>query len=71
MWKTDTDLTPSYRWNALKEQLNAESAKLEDLADLRQFYRDLEELKEWIEEKVPVACDESYKDPSNIQAGSK
>uniref|UniRef100_H0W5L2 Spectrin alpha chain, erythrocytic 1 n=1 Tax=Cavia porcellus TaxID=10141 RepID=H0W5L2_CAVPO len=55
------------RWNALKEQLNAESAKLEDLADLRQFYRDLEELKEWIEEKVPVACDESYKDPSNIQ----
>uniref|UniRef100_A0A8C2VW96 Spectrin alpha chain, erythrocytic 1 n=1 Tax=Chinchilla lanigera TaxID=34839 RepID=A0A8C2VW96_CHILA len=55
------------RWNALKELLDAEWAKLGNLADLKQLYRDLEELKEWIEEKLPTACDESYKDPSNIQ----
>ncbi|KAM5236514.1 spectrin alpha chain, erythrocytic 1 [Ctenodactylus gundi] len=55
------------RWNALKEQLIAEQTKLGNLADLKQFYRDLEELEEWIEEMLPIACDESYKDPTNIQ----
>lgn len=56
------------RWRALKVQLAAERTKLGDCADLKQFYRDLEELKEWISEKLPTACDESYKDPTNIQA---
>ncbi|XP_004640065.1 spectrin alpha chain, erythrocytic 1 [Octodon degus] len=55
------------RWNALKELLNAEWEKLGNLADLKQFLRDAEELREWIEEKLPTALDESYKDPSNIQ----
>lgn len=55
------------RWRALKVQLAAERTKLGDCADLKQFYRDLEELKEWISEKLPTACDESYKDPTNIQ----
>ncbi|XP_054977169.1 spectrin alpha chain, erythrocytic 1 [Sorex araneus] len=56
------------RWRALKAQLATERTKLGDCADLKQFYRDLEELKEWISEKLPTACDESYKDPTNIQA---
>nr|XP_051714443.1 spectrin alpha chain, erythrocytic 1 [Oryctolagus cuniculus] len=55
------------RWKALKDQLIAERTKLGDYADLKQFYHDLEELKEWISEMLPIACDESYKDPTNIQ----
>ncbi|XP_074246098.1 spectrin alpha chain, erythrocytic 1 isoform X2 [Saimiri boliviensis] len=55
------------RWKALKAQLIAERTKLGDYADLKQFYRDLEELEAWISEMLPTACDESYKDPINIQ----
>ncbi|XP_012885962.1 PREDICTED: spectrin alpha chain, erythrocytic 1 [Dipodomys ordii] len=55
------------RWNALKEQLIVERTKLGDQADLKQFYHDLEELEEWISEMLPTACDESYKDTTNIQ----
>ncbi|XP_045402991.1 spectrin alpha chain, erythrocytic 1 [Lemur catta] len=55
------------RWRALKAQLISERKKLGDYADLKQFYRDLEELEEWISEMLPMACDESYKDPTNIQ----
>ncbi|XP_058556237.1 spectrin alpha chain, erythrocytic 1 isoform X2 [Neofelis nebulosa] len=55
------------RWKALKELLVAEQTKLGDYADLKQFYRDLEDLEEWIGEMLPTACDESYKDPTNIQ----
>lgn len=63
--------SPSFRWKALKAQLIAEQTKLEYYADLKQFYRDLEDLEEWISEMLPTACDESYKDPTNIQASSK
>lgn len=55
------------RWKDLKTQLLAELGKLGDYADLKQFYRDLEDLEEWISEMLPIACDESYKDPTNIQ----
>uniref|UniRef100_A0A8D0XTC0 Spectrin alpha chain, erythrocytic 1 n=1 Tax=Sus scrofa TaxID=9823 RepID=A0A8D0XTC0_PIG len=55
------------RWKALKAQLIAERTKLGDSADLKQFYRDLEDLNEWISEMLPTACDESYKDTTNIQ----
>lgn len=67
----DDDLSSSFRWKALKEQLLGELGKLGDYAALKQFYRDLEELEEWINEMLPIACDESYKDPTNIQASSK
>ncbi|XP_058516471.1 spectrin alpha chain, erythrocytic 1 [Ochotona princeps] len=55
------------RWKSLKQQLMVERTKLGDYADLKQFYHNLEELKEWIGEMLPIACDESYKDPTNIQ----
>ncbi|XP_022415244.2 spectrin alpha chain, erythrocytic 1 isoform X2 [Delphinapterus leucas] len=55
------------RWKALKEQLIAERTKLGDYADLKQFYHDLKDQEEWISEMLPIACDESYKDPTNIQ----
>uniref|UniRef100_A0A452TA37 Spectrin alpha chain, erythrocytic 1 n=1 Tax=Ursus maritimus TaxID=29073 RepID=A0A452TA37_URSMA len=55
------------RWNALKQLLIDERTKLGDYADLKKFQRDLEDLEEWISEMLPIACDESYKDPTNIQ----
>ncbi|XP_044800096.2 spectrin alpha chain, erythrocytic 1 [Bubalus bubalis] len=55
------------RWRILKEQLTAERMKLGDYADLKQFYHDLKDQEEWISEMLPIACDESYKDPTNIQ----
>uniref|UniRef100_A0A8C9UTX8 Spectrin alpha chain, erythrocytic 1 n=2 Tax=Marmotini TaxID=337730 RepID=A0A8C9UTX8_SPEDA len=55
------------RWDALKALMMAEQTKLGDYADLKKFYHDLEELEEWISEMMPIACDESYKDPTNIQ----
>ncbi|XP_034523569.1 spectrin alpha chain, erythrocytic 1 [Ailuropoda melanoleuca] len=55
------------RWNALKQLLIDERTKLGDYADLKKFHRDLEDLEEWISEMLPIACDESYKDPTNIQ----
>lgn len=65
------NLTSSLRWKALKEQLLAELGKLGNYADLKQFYRDYEDIEEWIDEMLPTACDESYKDATNIQASSK
>lgn len=69
--RAENDPAPSSRWKALKAQLIAERTKLGNYADLKQFYRDLEDLEEWISEMLPTACDESYKDPTNIQASSK
>lgn len=69
--RAENDPGPSSRWKALKAQLIAERTKLGNYADLKQFYRDLEDLKEWISEMLPTACDESYKDPTNIQASSE
>ena len=45
--------------------------KLGDYSDLKQFYHDLKDQEEWISEMLPIACDESYKDPTNIQVNSK
>ena len=69
--RAESDLASSSRWKALKKLLVAEQTKLGDYADVKQFYRDLEDLEEWIGEMLPTACDESYKDPTNIQASSK
>lgn len=69
-WRAESDLAQFSRWKALKAQLIAERTKLGDSADLKQFYRDLEDLNEWISEMLPTACDESYKDTTNIQASS-
>lgn len=43
-------------------------AKLGDAQSLQQFSRDVDEMEIWISEKLQTAVDESYKDPSNIQA---
>lgn len=41
--------------------------RLEDAKKLFQFKRDADEVEVWINEKLLVASDESYKDPVNLQ----
>ena len=56
------------RWARLKEALLENRAKLGEAQSLQQFSRDVDEMEIWISEKLQMALDESYKDPSNIQA---
>lgn len=43
-------------------------SQLEESLSLQQFLRDAEETNNWISEKSKVAGDESYRDPSNLEA---
>ncbi|XP_077987102.1 spectrin alpha chain, non-erythrocytic 1-like isoform X2 [Glandiceps talaboti] len=56
------------RWGNLKEALIEKRSKLGESQTLQQFSRDADEVEAWIAEKVQMATDESYKDPSNIQS---
>jgi len=56
------------RWRKLKQALLDNRAKLGEAQSLQQFSRDVDEMEIWITEKLQTAMDESYKDPSNIQA---
>jgi len=56
------------RWHELKEALIAKRSKLGESQTLQQFSRDADEIENWIGEKLQMATDESYKDPSNIQS---
>uniref|UniRef100_A0A6Q2YQH6 Spectrin alpha chain, non-erythrocytic 1 n=1 Tax=Esox lucius TaxID=8010 RepID=A0A6Q2YQH6_ESOLU len=55
------------RRNALHERAQSRRLALEDSFHLQQFFRDSDELKSWINEKMKTATDEAYKDPSNLQ----
>lgn len=41
---------------------------MEDSRRFQYFKRDADELESWINEKLQAASDESYKDPTNLQA---
>ena len=41
---------------------------MEDSRRFQYFRRDADELESWINEKLQTASDESYKDPTNLQA---
>ena len=49
------------RRNALHERAQSRRAGLEDSFHLQQFFRDSDELKSWINEKMKTATDEAYK----------
>lgn len=49
------------RRNALHERAQTRRAALEDSFHLQQFFRDSDELKSWINEKMKTATDEAYK----------
>ena len=58
------------RWAKLKEALIDNRSKLGEAQTLQQFSRDADEMENWLQEKLQIAMDESYKDPSNIQVSS-
>ena len=49
------------RRQAIEELFHARRQKLEESRKLQQFERDADEVKAWINEKLKIACDESYK----------
>ncbi|KAK7505097.1 hypothetical protein BaRGS_00003667 [Batillaria attramentaria] len=56
------------RWAKLKDALIDNRSKLGEAQTLQQFSRDADEMENWLQEKLQIALDESYKDPSNIQS---
>ncbi|KAK7095430.1 spectrin alpha chain-like isoform X3 [Littorina saxatilis] len=56
------------RWANLKDALIDNRSKLGEAQTLQQFSRDADEMENWLQEKQQIACDESYKDPTNIQS---
>ncbi|XP_031333128.1 spectrin alpha chain isoform X3 [Photinus pyralis] len=56
------------RYDNFKADARAKREKLEDSRRYQYFRRDADELESWILEKLQAASDESYKDPTNLQA---
>ncbi|XP_073981073.1 alpha spectrin isoform X3 [Rhodnius prolixus] len=56
------------RYGDFKSDARAKRQKLEDSRRFQYFKRDADELESWINEKLQAASDESYKDPTNLQA---
>ncbi|KAH9498945.1 hypothetical protein Btru_003975 [Bulinus truncatus] len=56
------------RWSKLKDALIENRSKLGEAQTLQQFSRDADEMENWLQEKIQIALDESYKDPTNIQS---
>ncbi|KRY60696.1 Spectrin alpha chain [Trichinella britovi] len=56
------------RWAKLKQALIEKRSKLGESQTLQQFSRDADEIENWIAEKLQVALEESYRDPTNIQS---
>ncbi|XP_069695871.1 spectrin alpha chain isoform X6 [Periplaneta americana] len=57
-----------HRYGEFKSEARAKREKLEDSRRFQYFKRDADELESWIYEKLQAASDESYKDPTNLQA---
>ncbi|KOC66045.1 Spectrin alpha chain [Habropoda laboriosa] len=56
------------RYANFKAEARSKRDKLEDSRRFQYFKRDADELEGWIYEKLQAASDESYKDPTNLQA---
>jgi spectrin alpha len=56
------------RYGEFKSEARQKREKLEDSRRFQYFKRDADELESWIYEKLQAASDESYKDPTNLQA---
>nr|XP_022333961.1 spectrin alpha chain, non-erythrocytic 1-like isoform X4 [Crassostrea virginica] len=56
------------RFNSFWEHCEARKKKLNDSRNYQLFLRNLYEVTGWINEKLQVALDESYRDPTNLQA---
>ncbi|KAG1650604.1 Spectrin beta chain, non-erythrocytic 5 [Nymphon striatum] len=56
------------RRDRLKESSMVRKKMLLESKQLQQFLRNIYEVVSWIHEKIKVACDESYRDPTNLQS---
>ena len=56
------------RYSAFKDATRQRRQRLEDARCYMYFKRDADELESWINEKLQTASDESYRDPTNLQA---
>lgn len=54
-------------WAKLKESLADWRSKLGQLQNLQTFTREVDEADGWIADKLQIAADESYRDPTNLQ----
>lgn len=55
------------RYACFKDAAKLRRKRLEDAKRYFQFKRDADEVETWINEKLQIACDESWKDPTNLQ----
>ncbi|XP_014681189.1 PREDICTED: spectrin alpha chain, non-erythrocytic 1-like [Priapulus caudatus] len=55
-------------YESFKELARLKRERLEDSRRFQFFKRDADELESWINEKLQTASDESWKDPTNLQA---
>lgn len=58
------------RYAEFKVATQSRRKRLEDAKQLFQFKRDADEVVVWINDKLQVASDESFKDASNLQVAS-
>lgn len=56
------------RYSEFKLETRQKREKLEDSRRFQYFKRDADELESWIHEKLQAASEESYRDPTNLQA---
>ena len=54
------------RWSQLKSLLGSWRSKLGHSQSFQQFKREADEAEMWVGEKMQVACDDSYKDPTDL-----
>ncbi|XP_065202026.1 spectrin beta chain, non-erythrocytic 1 isoform X3 [Planococcus citri] len=56
------------RRDKLKESSAARRKRLNDSKQLQLFLRNMYEVEGWLLQKQQIACDESYRDPTNLQS---
>ncbi|XP_074654192.1 spectrin alpha chain-like [Tubulanus polymorphus] len=56
------------RWSNLKEQLIENRSKLNEAQTMQSFSRDADEMEAWLTERLQMATEESYRDPTNVQS---
>ncbi len=59
------------QWSKLKSGVMDARNKLAQAQSLQHFKREADEAEAWMTEKTQVACDESYKDPTNLSVSDE
>ena len=54
------------QWSRLKSAMVAWRHKLGQSKSMQHFKREADEAAAWMAEKMQIACDDSYKDPTNL-----